>query len=445
LIVCLLPIGCTTTDPDSLASASQGVAELRVDTDSFSGTITRVTVDAAGQTQDLAFNPTTGTFDAALFLPSGTQTVTARAFQDDTLVGASSPTEIAVQAGVVTRVQLRIIDVTVDVPNFGPIFDSLTFPTTAQVGAPATFALSVVAPVGEPVSYSWSSSCASSTFTAPDAASTSWTSTAEGSCRIDVVAISHGIAVSKNFFVVVFPAGSLNGAVNVSGLFVSAPALDLRLDAVRCEVFTGSFNSSCVDAIASPSTSPFSLSTFGWGLSTPGTLELSDNCGGRFGAIARTSDFMQGTWLPPAAGGLCIITGRAINGDGAVGTVTAAVLVHQGTPATSQAPQLRVEIDTNLNACAFGNNDPSSPLNCGAGSAGATAFVFISMNWLDGIPDSLQVSDDCGGGVFQASNPNSLFHSWTIAGSFGQICTVTARAVSLQGAESTATGIFTVF
>jgi hypothetical protein len=339
---------------------------------------------------------------------------------------------------------LRIIDVTVEVPNFGPIFDSLTFPTTAQIGTPATFAISVVAPVGEPVSYGWTADCASSTFGAPDAATTSWSSTAEGSCRIDVVATSHGISLSKSFFIVVFPAGALNGAVDVSGLFVSAPVLELQLDAVRCDVVTGTANSSCADTIASPSTSTFRLNPFGWGVSTPGMLELSDNCGGRFGTTFRNSDLLQGVWLPPAAGGLCLVTGRAINGDGAVGTITAAVLVRPGTLATSQVPQLSVSLGTDLSGCNFNNNDPSTPLNCGAGSAGSVASVFVGVNWLDGIPDSLEVSDNCGGGPFQASNIN-LFRSWVIAGGFGTICTVTARAVSLQGVEGTATGQFTVF
>jgi len=51
----------------------------------------------------------------------------------------------------VPRVALRIIDTTVETPTFGPIFDSLAFPTTAQVGAPVTFALAVVAPASRPM------------------------------------------------------------------------------------------------------------------------------------------------------------------------------------------------------------------------------------------------------------------------------------------------------
>jgi hypothetical protein len=261
-----------------------------------------------------------------------------------------------------------------------------------------------------------------------------------------VVATSHGISINKNFLVVVFPAGALNGAVNVSGLFVSAPVMELRLQTLHCDVSTGGFDSSCSEATASPSASSFTLNTFGWGVSTPGTLELSDNCGGRFGTTFRNSDIVQGAWLPPVAGGLCIFTGRAVNSDGAVGTVTAAVLVHPGTPATSQTPGLFVSMNTDRGGCGFGNNDPSAPRGCGVGSSGATAFVSISVDWpFDGNPGSIDVSDDCGGGFFQAPTASSLSRSWIIAGSFGSTCTVTARAISLQGTVGTATGMFTLF
>jgi hypothetical protein len=111
LSVCVFAIGCTTTHPDMLGTASQGVAELRVDAASLvAADVTRVTVETGGLTEELLLNPATGTFDGALFLPAGPQDVVARAFSDQALIGASNPTSVIVQVSAVTRVTLRIID-----------------------------------------------------------------------------------------------------------------------------------------------------------------------------------------------------------------------------------------------------------------------------------------------------------------------------------------------
>ena len=448
LSACLVMIGCTAVEPDApdaVSAVGQGVAEVRVDAQSFSGLVSRVTVEGSGRTQDLVLNLETQTFDGVLTLPSGTQTVVARAFSGADLVGVSTPTAVEVQPGIVTRLVLRIVDVTVETPTFGPIFDSLTFPTSAEVGAPITFALSIVAPGGDPVTYSWTSGCVASTFSAPDAATTSWSSAAAGSCQIDVTATSRGESIHQSFFVVVFPAGSLDGGVSISGTFVRAPVLELRLNALLCDVTTGAFDSSCSNAIASPATTPFQLNVFGWGVSTPGTLEIADNCGGSFGATFRGQDTIQGSWLPPAAGGLCIITGRAVNGDGAIGTVTAAVLVHPGPQATSATPSLNVSISTELGGCFFVNNDPSAPPSCGGSEIGFTVFLSMSANYLDGNPGTLEVTDDCGGGHVVSPNPFSFGQLWTVTPNGAASCTVTARATSLQGAVGTVTATIPLF
>jgi hypothetical protein len=41
---------------------------------------------------------------------------------------------------------------------------------------------------------------------------------------------------------------------------------------------------------------------------------------------------MTGFWLPPVAGGVCILAARAVSGDGLSRTVAAAILVPAGTP-----------------------------------------------------------------------------------------------------------------
>src|ERR1041384_5899579 len=93
VIASVIIVGCATAGDGPLTTGEQGLAELRVDAGPLlSVPITRVIVDAAGQSQDLAFNPATGTFDATLFLPSGGQSLVASAFSGDLLVGQSRPT-----------------------------------------------------------------------------------------------------------------------------------------------------------------------------------------------------------------------------------------------------------------------------------------------------------------------------------------------------------------
>jgi hypothetical protein len=435
LIVAVLAVGCTTNDTDTLTSEHQGLAEVHVDAAPLAASITRVTLQAGAESQDLVLNPATGTFDGTLILPSGTQSVVASAFSGDTLVGQSQPTSVDIQAGIVTRILLRILDLTVEGPSiYGPIFDSLSYPTTTEAEASATFTISVVAPVGDPVTYAWASDCADSTFSAPDAATTSWSKAAEGACTINVTATSNGFSIMQSFGIVVFPAGSGRGAVTVNSVFVTAPMMFLSLPTLGgCLVFPGG-NASCSDTIASPTTAPYQVSVFNWGSSAPGTIELSDNCGGRFGTDSRNAGDRFGSWLPPVAGGLCILTARAVNGDGLASTLSAAILVRAGGPATAQPPVFSGSL---ANGCFFQSS--GVPADCGLAQAGGSFGLFGNMFWADGHPGSLTITDDCGGGA--QSDPNNLFFfdaPWTLPSEPGRICTTTVRATNLEGVSSDA-------
>lgn len=434
LMIAVLAVGCTTDDPDTLATGEQGLAEVHVDAAPLlAASITRVTLAAAGQTQDLALNSATGTFDGAMILPSGTQSLVASAFSGDTLVGQSQPASVDVQAGIVTRVMIRILDLTVQgPPTYGPIFDSLSYPTTTEAGASATFAISVIAPAGDPVTYAWTSDCADSTFSAPGAATTSWSKSAQGACTIHVTAASNGFSVMQSFAIVVFPAGSGSGAVAVSSTFVTAPMMILSLPAVGCFVSQDG-NASCPGTIASPTTSPYQVSVFHWGSSAPGALELSDDCGGRFGTDSRDAGNRFGSWLPPAGGGVCIVTARAVNGDGLASTISAAILVRAGSSATAQPPQL---FGTLANGCSFQSS--TSPVDCGQVQAGGLFGLFGNMSWADGHPGSLTITDDCGGAQPEPSNSFFFDTSWALPSTPGTICTTTVHATNLEGVSSDA-------
>ncbi len=431
LIVCLLAVGCASAGQDSTDTEDQGIAELRADAASLqAANVTRVTVEVGGQTQELLFNSVTFTYDAALFLPSGSQTLTARAFSDDTQVGASNPVTVNVQPGLVTRVVLRIIDTTVEVPLFGPLLDSITFPTTIQAGGSATFSVAIAAPANDPVSYLWSSSCLDSDFTSPFTATTSWSKSTPGSCRIDLRATSNGISIETSFTIVVFPEGADNGAVDVSGTFIAAPQLAFFSTGESCSVFSRGTNQSCQKMIASPTVIDFGFTVLGWGLGSPGSLSVSDNCGGRFGVTFRNPDNIQGNWLPPTAGGICVLKVTAVNTDGGIGTLSVAILTRPGTPLISQAPQVFLGLD---NGCSNASNFPETPL-CGSVGPGAAFGATASANYFDGFAGRLTIEDNCGGGLTEGT-ANFFIRKWTVSNTPGALCTVTARAANLQGDE----------
>lgn len=428
LIVAVVMVGCTTTNTE-LGTDHQGV-ELHVDTKPFlTVPITRVSVEAAGQTQDLAFNPATGTFDGTLFLPAGMQSVVARAFGGDLLVGQSQPTPVQVTPGTITRVLLRILDLT-GTPGqvYGPILDSLSFPPTTDAGTTVTFAVSVVAPFGDPVTYAWSSDCMDSTFTAPSAATTGWSKAAQGACTITVAATSNGLTVGQSFGIAVFPAGANIGAVNASATFISSPFPFLSLAELGCFVGPNN-NGSCPTAIASPAVTSYDANVASWGGSTPGTLDVSDDCGGRFGLSSRSPGDVGGFWLPPVGGGLCLLTAHAVSGDGLSATVTVAVLTRAGTAPVTRPPMASVFFD---NGCNLGG--AAMPPDCGSLQAGNQRTIFGGVNWDNGHPGSVTINDSCAGPQPDVSAPLFSFAAaWQTPSTPGVTCATTVRATNLEG------------
>lgn len=433
LMIAIFIAGCAASHHDRLAADDQGLVEVRVDAASLQvASITRVTVEAvaAGLSQDLARDPVSGSFGGTLILPAGRQSLVARAFSNDVLVGQSQPVDVDVQPGGVTRAMVRILDLTMEPPPvFGPIFDSLTYPTTAQAGASVTLAVSVIAPAGDPVTYSWTSDCPDSTFGSPAAAATTWSKPTQGSCTLTVTATSNGFTIAQSFMIVVFPSGANSGAVNVDGVFVTQPTLALILFGGSCRVVAGS-NASCVETIASPITTMYQAGVISWGASPPGTLEVFDSCGGRFGVSQRPPDGLLGSWLPPIAGGLCIVTVRAVNGDGLTGTMSAAVLTRAGTAPMTQPPRVAV---AQLRGCPL---TPAMPLDCGPIAAGTQLTLNANMDWTDGQPGSVTVTDSCAGALPAPDNAFFLNDTWTVPDEPGTICTTTVQATNLQGVSA---------
>jgi hypothetical protein len=395
--------------------------------------VTFIAVNTDGGTQALVFNPATGTFDGTLFLNVGTHSLVAKAFAGDTEVGESRPTTAEIQAGGVTRVLIQIFDIRPEAPPlFGPIFDSLTFPTSTEVNLPVTFALSVVAPAGDPVTYAWSSDCTDSTFSPVDAATTHWSKPTPGGCTIQVVATSNDFAVSKNFAITVFPAGAHSGAADVRGSFINRPQIQLSFGDVSC--FVSAFSdSSCPRTIASPSVTAYSVFVSTWGGSTPGTIEISDDCGGRFGIERRSPDNVGGSWLPPVGGGLCKLTARATSSDGELGTMVAAILTRPGTAAVAQPVFAQANLEDGCQLVAGGNS-------CGVARAGLARALNGFINYGSNHAGTVTVSDDCAGPLPPVStiffNPNQFVsQQWTpvLGDQPSRTCTTTLHATSLEG------------
>ncbi|HEX2690683.1 MAG TPA: hypothetical protein VHN14_28905 [Kofleriaceae bacterium] len=445
LVACVLGSACASHDAGSVSADEQGLAQFRIDTALLVSNITRVTIEVADQVQDLESNPATGTFDGSVIVASGPQTFVAHAFSGDVLVGQSQPTTVEVAPAVITSITIRILDLTTPqgAPIFGPILNSLSFPTTNEAETPASFAISVIAPAGDPVTYAWTSSCPDAVFSAPDAATTTWTKPGSGTCTINVSATSNGFTISQSFVIVVFPAGSNRGAAAITGVFVTTPTLQLTLPDLGCSTMSNQLtaNASCPSPIASPNVSAYQVVVVDWGRSLPGTIELTDNCGGRFGTTSRAPDSTTGFWLPPAAGGTCILTARAVNGDGLASTTSAGVYARPGTAPTAQPPQFSGFLDF---GCSFSTSFTSF---CGFVGSGRTVTLFGNTFWSDGHPGTVTVSDNCAAApVPQVPDTSSVTVSWIFPVSqFGRSCTTTVEATNLEGVTSFASANYTAF
>jgi hypothetical protein len=231
----------------------------------------------------------------------------------------------------------------------------------------------------------------------------------------------------------------------VSTMFINPPVLQISLPELQC--FQSSdiigLNSSCRNAIAAPAVTTYNASVLSWGGSDPGTLEVTDNCGGSIGVLGRGTSDVAGLYLPPAAGGVCLITARAVSRDGLTTTQTLAVLARPGTDPPAQPPSVFAEYET---GCVFGS--PGFPTNCGSSFVGNTRTVFFVVNLSDGHPGTLTLVDDCAGAQLVPSYPVGGFFgvSWvTPSPGGGRTCTTTFRATTLEGGVTEAVATYQLF
>jgi hypothetical protein len=251
-----------------------------------------------------------------------------------------------------------------------------------------------------------------------------------------VTATSNGLSATESFTIVVFPAGSNSGAADVDGVFVSAPVIDIGMAYGNewCGINPYSPNASCSRPIASPEYADFTMYV-SWGNSGPGTITVSDTCGGATGISYQDMYSVAGRWRPPVLAGVCFVSVQAVNSEGVVANLSAAIAVRDGTPPVVSPPGFSVEVYHSQGSCSGSSGNP--PPSCGPILAGDTAYMTVSLNWLDGYPGSVVVTDSCGG-------TNTLNRSWAsywegywyVPVQPGSTCTLSVQATNLEGFSS---------
>lgn len=445
----LLAAGCVGAEPPATDDTGR-VEVLLLTPQAGAFEVTRVALQTNnGVSADLTRNPQNGQFTGTLLLPAGMHELTGRAFRDAEVIGVSNPVPVDVQAGGVSQVMIQLLDTTGgNQPDFGPILASLSHPASSTAGAEVLFAAQVIDPDGTPVSFEWADDCDDSTFTAPQAAQTGWSKLAPGTCNVTLVASSGPASIFNSFEVVVFPSGTNQGALQLVTQFISAPAVALNLASGPKFCITSSFSAdaSCQEAFASPEV-PLVVSNIDWAGGIPGTVTLSDDCGGSFGVTYHDAFLQQANWLPPVEGGLCRLTVRATNGQGVVGQLSMAVLVREGTPRVpASPPTVFAGLFLANGLCSTTGGAPA--LLCPFTMAGSTQFLELSVSWNDGLPGSFEFTDGCGGVFTDANSSPSAGYAlqeWRAPATAAELCPITVTATNLEGQSTSAVFLVDVF
>jgi hypothetical protein len=245
-----------------------------------------------------------------------------------TLVATGSAT-VTITAGSSTAVTLRIYDITPPPSqgDIGPLIRSVTASTTeTTVGNSIQLAVDAVDLDGDALSYAWTSTCMSSSFSSPFSATTAWSSTTSGACRLSVTVSSRSQSVTESVEVMVFSApvdgGPGEGSLQVDGEYIARPYISSLY-------FYG------------PGVPGTSLYRYYYNATLPtvqaGTtysLDMNLDYGTRFGTFAHTVESDCGgtsvkswdgcsmgnncsaryTWTAPSTAAACKLTLRATNG-----------------------------------------------------------------------------------------------------------------------------------
>lgn len=432
-VALLLMGGCT--GPELGSNQAMGTARVHIEasrTDPYEITRVRVTAEGGFETE-LVREGETG-FVGTLLLPAGPNTLVGEAFVFDELVGASAPVLVEIQGGLVTAATIRILDLTggQDVGH-SPIVLSLTHPLSTMVAQPAMLAISAVDPDGDPISATWFSECGDAVLSSPNDFVTDFTPFTPGTCRVHVTVSDGDLSVTKSFNIAIFEEDAAGGAVNLDGVFVSAPQvfLDIYTETYTCHVSSFADDGTCAGSLSAP-TRPYISAFVNWGNAVPGVIEITDNCGGQFRLPYSDPNYFQTEWLPPIDESVCLITARATSSEGVFNQLSAALLIRAGEAPPPADIQAFVALQQVEGDCFLSPGE--SAVDCPSIRAGNPAFLHVEVFWDNAVPGVIDVRDDCGGELLlHYSDPFFLQADWLAPFTSGQQCTIQVDAQSAEG------------
>jgi hypothetical protein len=440
-VALLLMSGCAAPET---ANEGMGTARVRIEavrTQAFE--ITQVTVTAQGGFEaDLVRDPS-GAFVGTLLLPAGPNELVGEAFVGPDLVGVSTPVPVEIQAGLVTSATIRILDITggEDIGH-RPIILSLTHPMSALSNQPVELAVSFVEPDNQDVDITWLTDCADAALSSPELPSTSFTKPSPGTCAVSVTVSDGVFSAGESFNLVVFDQEQGEGAVEIGGEFVSAPQLfmELRLPTSVCTLSSDSQDGTCDGSIAAPERA-FLHAFVNWGNAVPGSFEVTDSgCGGSFGRVINDPFFFQGEWQPPTSETVCLITARAISGEGLQGQLSAAVLVRAGQAGPPALPRVSVTMNHPDGSCQA--TSEQGDVFCGPVRAGSPVDVFGQVDWGPLGPGTIGLGATCDGEVVFLGSDGFSFQGFWRPPLGDTQCTFIVSAIPREGLERSARLVF---
>jgi len=331
-----LLVACSSENPSTLGP-DEGAAAVSVrglEASSIQSMV--VTAQPANVSKTLSYNGDGGTFTGTLVLPVGDQTLTANGYgYGDGGVVATGTAPVKIEPNVTTAVTMRIYDTTPSEPqpDIAPYIRSVTASRADMlVNETTTVAVSAVDVDGDTLRYAWTSDCASGTFANPSAATTTWKSTAPGSCTLRVTVSSRQASVSESVAVLVYSAppdgGVREGGAQVNGEYVARPfvsRLSMSCSGVNCSssfVYRNSFQANFANAkpgveyyvqVSVDYDTRFGSFLTSLTIQCDGVTQtlrpISDSCTGNGGSC-----YVAYYWTTPASGA-CKVTGTAVNGS----------------------------------------------------------------------------------------------------------------------------------
>jgi hypothetical protein len=226
----------------------------------------------------------------------------------------------------------------------------------------------------------------------------------------------------------VMPEGTMDGD---DGSGAPRLVLDITLPSgAVCTVVSGGQDRPWSNSIASPGQATVGASVE-WGAREPGSVEVSDDCGGALEMLSSNPVTVKAAWVPPATEGACTITARAVSADGIDTVVSTVVAVRAGGP--SPYPRVSGKLSHGNGTCLLQAGqtevDCSQPVR-----AGEVVQASIDIDWGNLSVSQMGVSSSCGGEWAEPVNDGSSFQAAWLAPLIDTAdCWVTFEATSQEG------------